>query len=321
MILTFDIGGANIKKLVFDNDVVSSEIHEFPFWKRRDEFEGFLRTLYEDSEKAGITMTAELCDCFESRQKGVEFIVSACEKTFSSPFYLSTEGRLLLRKDIGDWKEFAAANWVASAYFLEKEFGRGILLDVGGTTTDIVPFGCMVKVGKTDLERLRNGNLIYTGVFRTPVPVIVEEVPLGGEMVRVASEYFAITADVYKILEEVEYACETPDGAGKGRRDAMKRMARVLCSDVEELGEDAIMEICEHVRGRQIESIAKSLRKVSQDAGVEDVSVGGVGKGLGIKACEKAGLSPIDLAEVTKGYDNLPCLGLAYMLKDYRLGK
>jgi len=321
MILALDIGGANIKRLLFGGSEVISEVHEFSFWKRKGEFEGFLSGLSEDCDGVGITMTAELCDCFESKRSGVEFIVSSCERIFPSPLYLTTEGKLLLKEEIKDWKGLAAANWLASVHFLEREFGKGILLDIGSTTTDIVPFGIPAEVGRTDLERLEKGNLIYTGVLRTPVPSLISKVPFRGMLTRIAPEYFAVTADVYTILGGSRYACETPDGKGKGRDDAMRRMAKLLCSDVEELGEGAIMEMCEHVRGAQIEVIEGALRRISDDSKVKEVYVGGIGKDLGLMACEKAEFDSVDLEEVTGAYDNLPCLGLACMVGEYKKNK
>ena len=96
-VLTFDIGGANTKRLAadFDTGEVKSEIHYFPFWRKKEEFLAFLQGLEEDSDRVGITMTAELSDVFASREEGVQYIVDACEDVFESPFFLSLEKKII----------------------------------------------------------------------------------------------------------------------------------------------------------------------------------------------------------------------------------
>ena len=52
--------------------------------------------------------------------------------------------------------DFAATNWVASALFAASRVDDCILVDVGSTTTDIVPIreGRLACEGRTDLTRL-----------------------------------------------------------------------------------------------------------------------------------------------------------------------
>ena len=48
--------------------------------------------------------------------------------------------------------------------------GSALLVDIGSTTTDLIPLrdGVAVPTGRTDTERLASGELVYTGVRRTP---------------------------------------------------------------------------------------------------------------------------------------------------------
>lgn len=316
-VLTFDIGGVNTKRLAADFDAgeVKSEIHYFPFWQKKEEFPAFLRGLKEDSDRVGITLTAELSDVFASREEGVQYLVRVCEDVFDSPMYLSLDRTLLKASDIKSPLDLAAANWIASIYYLEKEFSEGILVDCGSTTTDIIPFCSGEKYKRTDLERLKSGQLVYTGILRTPVNAIVDAVPLDGEMVYISSEYFAITADIYNVLGMLDtdsYSCETPDGKGKGRPESMQRISRLLCADFEEIGEKALVGICEYVREKQVERIAAALKRHDQ----KDAYICGAGKILAKEACLKAGLEAVDLSTTTPAHDNLPCFGLAHMLLD-----
>lgn len=321
-ILTFDIGGANTKRLLFDSrrQGVRSSIYYFSVWQRKKELGDFLRGLNIKSDLCGVTMTAELCDAFRDKTEGVEYIVDACEGSLSNPFYLTVEGEVIRKAEIRDPLQLASANWVASKHYLEKKFSKGILLDVGSTTTDILPFGCGVKPGRTDLERLQKGQLVYTGFLRTPVSAVVRRVPFQGGLTRISSEHFAITADVYNVLGMLaDYSCSTPDGRGKSRKASMRRIARILCADLEEIGEEGITKICDYIYKEQSAIIAEALREAAKDAGVPEAYVCGVGSALGKQACALAGLSFKDLSVLTPAYDNLPCLGLMEILSG--LGK
>lgn len=316
--LTFDIGGANIKRLAlnFDKGEFKSDIHYFPFWQKKEEFSAFLQNLSEDSDRVGITMTAELSDVFLRKEEGVRHIIRVCEELFDAPVYLSLDGALLKAGDVKYPLDLAAANWIASIYYLEKTFSEGILIDCGSTTTDIIPFRSGEPLyRRTDLERLRSGQLVYTGILRTPVNTIVDSVPFDGEMVGISSEYFAITADVYNVLGVIDtdgYSCKTPDGKGKGRLESMYRISRLLCADFEEVGERAVLHICEYIRERQVEKIAMALERCGQ----KDAYICGTGKILAEEACTRAGIRAIDISLITPAHDNLPCLGLAHMLSN-----
>ncbi|MEE8168210.1 MAG: hydantoinase/oxoprolinase family protein [Candidatus Hydrothermarchaeales archaeon] len=323
-ISAYDIGGANIKKLLAEGDeieVLSSEVSYFPFWKKREQFEGFLRKLNLGTDLVGITMTAELCDCFSSKAEGVDYITSICEKVFNSPLYLSIDGELLKYSAIQDSLSLAATNFVASLAFLEDRFGKGLLLDVGSTTTDIVPFERGKRLyEKSDLQRLQKKQLVYTGFLRTPVNSIVSRVPYNGKPVDIASEAFAITADVYNILGMTDYPCDTPDGKGKDVKDSMCRVARLLCADLEEVGEGRIRDICDHIKEAQVEIIAESLLEVAEEYRMKDAYICGVGKALAEEACKKVGIEANDLSMVTSAHENLPCLGLAWMVLQHGRG-
>lgn len=65
-----------------------------------------------------------------------------------------------------------------------------ILVDIGSTTTDIIPIrnGSEAARGKYDIERLNTGELVYTGMLRTNVATIVDRVPIDDKWYRVSSE-------------------------------------------------------------------------------------------------------------------------------------
>ena len=95
--------------------------------------------------------------------------------------------------------EVAAANWAATAWLVARHHEVALLVDVGTTTTDIVPIlhGRVAARGRTDPERLASKELIYSGALRTPVEAIASEVPVHGVMTGVSAEGFAIIGDVH----------------------------------------------------------------------------------------------------------------------------
>jgi probable H4MPT-linked C1 transfer pathway protein len=98
----------------------------------------------------------------------------------------------------------AASNWHALANFAGRyaRVGQAIMIDIGSTTADLIPLvdGQPHSVGKTDPERLLSGELVYSGVERSPVCAVTPTLPLGGQLCPVAHELFATTIDAYVML-------------------------------------------------------------------------------------------------------------------------
>ena len=98
----------------------------------------------------------------------------------------------------------AAANWHALAQFACRYLAGegGLLVDVGSTTTDMVPLlrGGPAPHGLTDPERLLSGELVYTGVVRSPICGLATALPWRGQLCPTAQEVFATTCDAYVTL-------------------------------------------------------------------------------------------------------------------------
>ncbi len=218
----------------------------------------------------------------------------------------------------------AAANWMASATLLADSYRDALLVDVGSTTTDIIPIvgGRVVAKGRTDTARLRSGELVYTGALRTPVCAIVRSVPVGGRRCRVAAEHFAIAADAHLWLGRIDadgYTCETPDGRGRLREEAGARLARVVCADLETLGPDDVTAIAEHVWRAQVRQIVAGIRQVLRRLGASAPRVAllaGSGAFLGRAAAAAAELTPRPLEGSfgARGARALPAVAVARLL-------
>ncbi len=314
-IAALDIGGANTKTLTWEEGKTESVLKYFPFWKKSHMFKEFLSSLRLEADVFAVTMSAELCDAFATKAEGARFIAQSCSEVFDSPLFLTSHMGLSELDQIDEFNKLAATNWLASRYFMEKRLGRGILVDIGSTTTDIIPFGSGTTGFASDFERLKNGRLLYTGLLRTPVNTIVSSVPVNGRLVPVASEYFAITADVYHLLWGVDYTCDTPDGAGKNRVDSIRRVSRLLCAESRDVM-DAIPGICEYIHNAQVDGIAAVLEKAAEEFDSEKIFAAGVGRRLAIEAAKKIEIDALDIETLVDSAWNLPCMGLVEMVID-----
>lgn len=94
---------------------------------------------------------------------------------------MSLSGMVDAEGAVSDPMNIAAANWVATSQIASAMSSDCIMVDVGSTTTDIIPIkdGFEAAKGRNDLERLGTGELVYTGTLRSNVATIVDRVPWG----------------------------------------------------------------------------------------------------------------------------------------------
>jgi hypothetical protein len=332
-IIGWDVGGANLKAArSVDPDRSKVQILERPFaiWR---EPRGLPDLLARTAETLGgartmaVTMTAELADCFATKREGVGFVLDAFRTAFPDvePWIYGVDGRFRsVEAARRRPHRVAAANWMASATLVARAIPDAIFIDVGSTTTDVVPIvgGRVAARGRTDPARLSSGELVYTGSLRTPVCAIVHAVRVRGRRCRVAAELFAVAADVHLWLgriTEADYTCETPDGRGRSRLEAGARLARVVCADLEMLAPEQITEIAEHVARAQVRQIASGIRQVVQRLGADCPRVAvlaGHGTFLARAAAETVGLPTRDLADDIgpAAAWSAPAVAVAYLL-------
>jgi probable H4MPT-linked C1 transfer pathway protein len=224
------------------------------------------------AEAVAITMTAELSDAFRTKREGVAFVLDAAQDALGDrPLrVLTTAGELVSVEAARarPW-DVAAANWVATALAVAEAHPDALLVDVGSTTADVIPIvdGRVAASAHDDLGRLLAGELVYTGVLRTNLAAIAPRVPVRGGWCPVASEYFAISADVHLVLGHLApeaYDCPTPDGRPTTPAFARERIARLVCSDVEQLDTAEIEAIASYLHGEQLRALEEAARRVQR---------------------------------------------------------
>lgn len=325
-ILGWDVGGANLKAVRIDIQpdrqpdrgqspglTPEARVVERPFalWREPQRLHQMLAETAESlgrTDLMAVTMTAELADCFATKREGIGCVLDAFGEAFPGTeiWIYGVDGRF--RSPAAARRaprQVAAANWRASAALVARTAPDALFIDVGSTTTDVIPIvaGHVVARGRTDPARLRTGELVYTGLLRTPVCAVVRRLPLRGRRCRVAAEHFAVVADAHLWLGRIgadDYTCETPDGRGRSIREAGARLARMVCGDLEMLSPVDITAIAEHVVRAQVRQIADGIRQVMRRLGEACprlAMIAGHGAVLGCEAAQSLGLDVKDMRE------------------------
>jgi len=344
-IVGWDIGGVNLKAALVE--LLGSKIEEFkiqakfyPMWlKELEKLPDIISEIYstlilEKPDKHAITMTAELSDAFYTKREGVAHILNSFKKVFSEKkcHVLTVDGRFVsIDEAINNPLLVAASNWVATCHLVAKYVPNGIMIDIGSTTTDIIPIlnGKIATDSKTDLDRLIKGELVYTGSLRATIPSIIRKVSVKGKNCRISFEKFALIADVHLILGNItrkQYNCDTADGRENDLENAYARLSRIVCADIEMLTKEEIKEIAKEIYLQQLEQIKDGIKQVvgtienAQDLRFPIV-VTGLGKDfLAKKAVTDLGYKKIiDFDSLIGGEGALvaPSISIAQMLYDF----
>ena len=237
--LAFDIGGANIKAADGQGWSHSEPFAMWQEWKRLSDVVRHIQSLHPATHYA-VTMTGEIADCFPERNDGVRaycsIVFSCYRKRTTFLFTVSLAALLMptrrvrhpLRCRCIKLARFSSTSWLACSFW-----EIAWLIDIGSTTTDIVPLSCgkPAAQGLTDWDRLACGELVYTGMERTPLPTLVDTLPHRGAMRPLAREWFATTQDAWLLLgylEEDSQSVNTADRKPATRDAARVRMARTM---------------------------------------------------------------------------------------------
>lgn len=282
-VLGLDIGGANLKAAHTDGTARS---RPFALWKEPAALADRLRGIcgeFPAFDRVAVTMTGELCDCFATRREGVRHILDAVAAVVDrdTVSVYRTDGRF------SDWDEacaeplsVAASNWLALAAFAGRYAPNGLalLVDIGSTTSDLIPLrdGVPVPTGRTDTDRLASGELVYSGVRRTPACAL-----LGGGG---AAEFFATTLDVYLLLELIPEDVgdvDTADGRPATKAHAHARLARMICGDAESVPRAKATGLAKRLSRLQLNLLDGAARRIAAEHGrPETLVLGGTGEFL-----------------------------------------
>ncbi|MEC5404550.1 hydantoinase/oxoprolinase family protein [Paraburkholderia sp. MPAMCS5] len=274
----WDVGGAHVKVSMSDAGGVRDVAQwACPLWQGLDHLERSIELVFErwpvartDAARHAVTMTGEMVDLFEDRAHGVAAITTALARRLGPRvvFYAGEAGWLAPRDCAHGWRSVASANWLATARWVGTRVADALLIDIGSTTTDIIPIvgGRVVARASTDAGRLATGELVYQGVVRTPLCGIAQRIESGGAVVNVMNEWFATTADVYRLTGELAPHYDLYPSADQGPKTeaaSRRRLARMIGRDAHDAGDAEWRAFALRWRALQLREIGANLTRVS----------------------------------------------------------
>jgi (4-(4-[2-(gamma-L-glutamylamino)ethyl]phenoxymethyl)furan-2-yl)methanamine synthase len=280
----WDIGGAHVKAAAVDASgrVVAALQAPCALWRGVDQLESALEQALAALPPAAVqarhaaTMTGELADLFADRDEGVRRIVETLQRRLGAArvrLFAGQRAFLDPEQALAAAASVASANWLATAQLIASRIDEALLVDIGSTTTDLVAVhdGRVEATGRSDFERLMSGELVYTGVVRTPLMSITDAIEFEGVRVPLMAEHFATTADVYRLSGELDERYDqhpSADGAEKTPQASARRLARMIGRDARDRPLESWQTLARSFRATQLERIRRAAQQVLLRAAV-----------------------------------------------------
>jgi (4-(4-[2-(gamma-L-glutamylamino)ethyl]phenoxymethyl)furan-2-yl)methanamine synthase len=294
-IIGWDIGGAHLKAAQINVDGGVDRVFQepCPLWLGLEQLEGaldrILGAIISGPVLHAITMTGELADHFSSREQGVLALTMAMVRRLGAGCVMVFAGQdgfiPAERLQLADTRQVASANWLASGLWSASRMQEGLFIDIGSTTTDLLPISdhAVANRGYTDSERMGYDELLYSGVTRTPAMMLAKRVPLEGGWARVMAEVFASAADVYRLTGELhEYVDQMPaaDHGPKTIEGSQRRLARQFGWDADDLPARGWQELAGYLRERQLMAL-RDAAEIQLSRGLLGAAAPLIGAGIG----------------------------------------
>ena len=283
-IIGWDIGGAHIKAAKIDFKKKTSKTAQIysPIWKNKNYLKKSITLIKKKLGKTNyhaITMTAELSDIFTDRKNGVKHVVNLSSKILGEKNIFFYSKKIFLKKKSAIKKHFElnSMNWHATASFISNFFPNCILVDIGSTTTDIIPIKNkeIISKGTSDYQRLKSNELIYLGVLRTPIQAVERKKNL-------INENFANLSDVYRVLNKIPTTVDllpTLDKKTKNKHDSARRIARIFGKDYKKNHFLKWKKIAYQIEGEHLKILKSVIKKIEKKNFLKKVPI--IGAGIG----------------------------------------
>ncbi|HUF36736.1 MAG TPA: hydantoinase/oxoprolinase family protein [Gemmatimonadales bacterium] len=333
----WDIGGAHLKAARLGPGGRVERVVQVPcaLWRGLAELERSLdaaESVLGPAPAHAVTMTGEMVDLFASRADGVARLVEVMRKRVGDRglrFYAGTRGLVAAAEGAAEGLRLASANWLAGAEMVAACLAEALFVDIGSTTTDLIPVrsGQVRAHAADDAGRLVSGELVYTGVVRTPVMALAREAPFGGESVPLVAELFATTADVHRLCGRLPADADlhpAADGGEKTETGSARRLARMIGRDAEALPLEDWRSLARWLAEEQLGRIEHACALVlSREGLVPEAPVVAAGVGrfltgtlaarLGRPVIEFAALLPEPGVEPGRVSDCAPAVAVAWL--------
>ncbi|MDO9599120.1 MAG: hydantoinase/oxoprolinase family protein [Azoarcus sp.] len=293
-LIGWDVGGAHVKaSLLVDGAIHDVAQWPAPLWQGLEHLDAAIdaaRARWPDLARAhhALTMTAEMTDLFPDREAGVLGLVDRLANRLGPGlrFYAGDAGWPTAAEAGAHWRAIASANWLATAHQVGTRYPDALLVDIGSTTTDLIPIvgGQPRPRGRCDADRLASGELVYLGVVRTPLCALARQISFDGRIRNVMNEWFATSADLFRLTGELDPGHDqqpTADGAGKDEAATCRRLARMIGMDARDADPGTWREFATRWREAMVDEIARHATRVAHDSGLP-VNAPVIGAGCGL---------------------------------------
>ncbi|MGO4335622.1 hydantoinase/oxoprolinase family protein [Labrys sp. KB_33_2] len=317
LVLGWDLGGVHVKVAAVAQGRLLA-VTQAPYQLRQglavlDRAFAALPAWSRQARRHAVTMTGELSALFDDRATGVaaltDWATRHCQGEIA--IYGGRTGFLPPHRAVAHAVDVASANWHATAAFVASRLPNALLVDIGSTTSDLIPIeeGSVAGLGYTDAERLASGELVYAGVVRTPLMSLADRLPFQGQDVTLVAEHFATIADVHRLLgtlpEEADQH-DTADGRDKSLASTRTRLARVVGQDAGDAPDHVWSELAAHFAELQLrrlhDAAARILSRRKGEARPPLVGCG-VGRFVAQALATRMGLAYHDLADLVPSSD------------------
>lgn len=282
-VIGWDVGGAHVKAaLVEHGELRDAAQWPCPLWQGMEHLQRAVDAaalrwpegLSSAQTVHAVTMTGEMVDLFPHREAGVVAIADLLERALVGPaiFYAGEPGWCGAADVRVRWEAMASANWLATAQLAAHVLARrggdgGVLVDIGSTTSDLIALGGghPRARGRSDAERLVTGELVYQGVVRTPLCALGPRIAFQGVVRNVMNEFFATTADVYRLTGELDPTHDqhpSADGAVKDLAATRRRLARMVGLDARDASDADWFAFAQAWRSLQLDELQGQLQRV-----------------------------------------------------------
>jgi probable H4MPT-linked C1 transfer pathway protein len=292
-IIGWDLGGAHLKAARVDAAGAPRKVVQLPcrLWMGIGELERAIDAALKalgPCPRHAVTMTGELADLFADRRAGVRGLTATLGNRLQGKsvlVYAGPKGFVAPAGAARLYDAVASANFLASAEAVAATVPDALFVDLGSTTTDLIPIrgGAPRPKGLTDFERLASDELVYTGVARTPVMAVAQEAPVDGAWRGMMAEYFATMADVHRLAGNLPPGVDlmpTADNRSRSIADSARRLARMVGADADAHPRAAWVELARFLAARQLAQIERAARQVLAESGIAgDAPVIGAGVG------------------------------------------
>jgi probable H4MPT-linked C1 transfer pathway protein len=269
----YDVGGAHLKIALTEGGRILAAVQiPCPLWLGLDRLDAAFRQagpLTSRARRHAATMTGELCEIFPDRATGVRALIDRITKLVGpeTRVWMGPCGFGSADEARGDPATVASTNFLASAELVAQLLGDGLLVDMGSTTTDIIPVvsGAPCPRGLTDGDRLATSELVYSGLTRTDVATVAHAAIYKQRPQRLAAGRFATMADVRRVLGELPDGTDqhsTADRRGTSLPESMARLARAFGRDGGDAGLDDWRTAARAIADRQMGDIKTACTQV-----------------------------------------------------------